>query len=163
MIRIFFFLATSILFDSCFQLQSRSTDVPKFQKSIIDTTFRSESITSADINQDGTLDIIIGDVWYEAPNWTLHEIRIPGRFTNTTQREGEPESDMPYYSNSFAVQTMDVNKDGWPDVIVYPVMNKPIYWYENPKNEEGLWKERIAANAYHGESPLMVDLVGNLC
>ncbi len=40
-------------------------------------------------------------------------------------------------------------------------MNKPIYWYENPKNEEGLWKERIAANAYHGESPLMVDLVGN--
>ena len=130
----------------------------QFEQVLIDSTFRSESVTAADLNQDGLLDIVVGDVWYAAPDWTLHEIRPPGQFTNATKRPGEADVGLPYYSNSFAVQIVDVNQDDWPDVITYPVMNQAVYWYENPKNQAGHWKERIAAQAYHGESPLLASL-----
>jgi hypothetical protein len=33
----------------------------------LDERFRSEGVTAADINKDGTLDVIAGDIWYEAP------------------------------------------------------------------------------------------------
>ncbi|MDH3650380.1 MAG: hypothetical protein OEQ53_11895 [Saprospiraceae bacterium] len=35
-----------------------------FTKIVIDSTFYSESVKAADLNQDGVLDIIAGDVWY---------------------------------------------------------------------------------------------------
>ena len=134
---------------------------PSFEKITIDTIFRSESITAADINRDGAKDIVIGDVWFEAPDWQMHEIRTPGDFLNTVFQEDKPASEYNYYSNSFAVQSMDVNLDGWPDVLVYPVMNQPIYWYENPQGEKGHWQKREAVKAYHGESPMLVELFGN--
>ncbi|MDH3712171.1 MAG: VCBS repeat-containing protein, partial [Cyclobacteriaceae bacterium] len=134
---------------------------PAFQRITIDTVFRSESVTAADIDQDGALDIVVGDVWYAAPDWQIHEIRTPGAFLNTVFQEDKPASEFDYYSNSFAVQSMDVNQDGWPDVIVYPVMNQPIFWYENPKGENRHWQERKIVEAYHGESPRLVDLLNN--
>lgn len=137
------------------------TDGPNFKKIQIDPTFRSESVSAGDINQDGMLDIVIGDVWYEAPDWKLHEIRLPGQFTTATLREGEERLNLPYYSNAFATQIVDANQDGWPDVLCYPVMDQPVYWYENPKNTPGHWKKHTAIAAYHGESPLLVDLNGD--
>ncbi|MGI9544942.1 MAG: FG-GAP repeat domain-containing protein [Cyclobacteriaceae bacterium] len=134
--------------------------MPSFQRTTIDTVFRSESVTSADINQDGSRDIVIGDVWYEAPDWQLREIRPSGEFLNTVFQEDKPTSEYNYYSNSFAVQSMDVNRDGRPDVLVYPVMNQPVYWYENPQSPDRHWQERKVVKAYHGESPMLVDLFG---
>lgn len=134
--------------------------VPEFRKFTIDTLFRSESITAGDINKDGLPDLVIGDVWYEAPGWRMHEIRTPGVFDNGVHKWGEESGPNPYYSNSFAVQSIDVNKDGWQDVITYPVMNEPVYWYENPKVNNGKWDEHIAYKAYHGESPLLMQTAG---
>ena len=34
----------------------------------LDERFRSEGVAAADVNNDGTPDVIAGDVWYEAPN-----------------------------------------------------------------------------------------------
>jgi len=133
------------------------TRVPKFKKVLIDSVFRSESITSADINKDGFLDLVIGDVWYESPDWRMNEIREPGTFDSGLHKWGEKNGPLPYYSNSFAVQTIDVNKDGWQDVITYPVMNDPVKWYENPQGKPNHWKENIAYKAYHGESPLLMN------
>ena len=134
-------------------------DIPKFRKVTIDTVFRSESITAVDLNNDDLPDLVIGDVWYQAPNWIMHEIRTPGVFDNGIHKWGEESGPNPYYSNSFAVQSIDVNKDGWQDVITYPVMNEPVYWYENPKGLSNHWTEHIAYKAYHGESPLLMNTV----
>ena len=131
--------------------------IPKFRKVIVDTVFRSEAITTADLNIDGYLDIIIGDVWFEGPKWNMHQIRPSETFDNGLHKWGEKKGPLPYYSNSFAVQAIDVNKDGWDDILIYPVMNEPVYWYENPQGKAVKWKEYIAYNAYHGESPLLAE------
>ena len=53
----------------------------------LDERFRSEGVAAADVNKNGTPDVIAGDVWYEAPAagseqhadgtaWKIHEIRM---------------------------------------------------------------------------------------
>ncbi|MEL6253665.1 MAG: VCBS repeat-containing protein [Bacteroidota bacterium] len=140
---------------------SPTSNIPSFEKIMIDSVFRSESVTAADINKDGEKDIVIGDVWYEAPEWKMHEIRPPGIFYNGVFQDDKPTSEYSYYSNSFACQPMDVNEDGWIDVLVYSVMGRPVYWYKNPQGKEEHWEEYIAVDDYHGESPLLSDLMRN--
>jgi len=55
----------------------------RFEKIVVDRTFRSEGVAVGDINHDGKLDIFAGDVWYEAPNWKMHELRPVGRYDGT--------------------------------------------------------------------------------
>ncbi|HMV51551.1 MAG TPA: FG-GAP repeat protein, partial [Blastocatellia bacterium] len=62
----------------------------KFKKTVLDREFRSEGVAVADVNKDGKLDVLAGNLWYEAPNWTLHEIAPPGKFDGAKG-----------YSNSF--------------------------------------------------------------
>ncbi len=39
----------------------------QFTKIVIDKTFRSEGVGVGDINRDGKLDVMAGEVWYAAP------------------------------------------------------------------------------------------------
>lgn len=131
-----------------------------FHKICIDSTFRSEAVVAADLNNDDLIDIVVGDVWYEAPTWTKHEIRNPGTYTNKTYSSDNPE-ELPYYSNSFGVYAIDVNHDAWLDVLTFPTMGKPIVWHQNPGTTNKHWNKGIAVQDYHGESPLLVDLFGS--
>ena len=45
-----------------------------FSKTIIDKRFVAEGVAVGDVDRDGKLDILAGNVWYEAPNWKPHEI-----------------------------------------------------------------------------------------
>src|SRR6516162_1533181 len=89
---------------------AKTADRPqlKWKKTQIDKRFRSEGVAVADINRDGKMDIVVGDVWYEAPDWQIHEIRKPQDYGDGSKG----------YSKSFACFAADVNHDGWPDVIV---------------------------------------------
>ena len=58
---------------------ARAADSVTWKKVTIDPAFRSEGVAVADINRDKKLDVIVGDFWYEAPNWTRHEIRLPAQ------------------------------------------------------------------------------------
>ena len=51
-----------------------------WKKTVVDRKFRSEGVAVADVNNDGKLDILVGDVWYEAPDWKMHEIRKVGDY-----------------------------------------------------------------------------------
>src|SRR5580658_4169675 len=62
----------------------------RFIKHVITADFISEGVTVADVNNDGKPDIIAGAYWFEAPNWTRHEIAQPQHFSPS---DG--------YSNSF--------------------------------------------------------------
>ncbi len=81
------------------------TDV-RFKKIILDRDFRSEGVAVADFNKDGKTDVIAGNLWYEAPDWTPREIQPVRQFDAAKG-----------YSNSFVNFAADINRDGWPDQI----------------------------------------------
>ena len=121
-----------------------------FERIIVDKTFRAEGVAVGDINRDGKLDILSGDVWYSAPNWKMHELRPVGTYDGTKG-----------YSNCFTNFAQDVNGDGWVDSIVIGLPNGPCLWYENPKNKPGHWKQRTVAKSACNETPIFFDLLGN--
>jgi hypothetical protein len=117
----------------------------------IDSVFRSEGVAVADLNRNGKLDVIAGDVWYEAPDWTMRAFRPVGEYDGSKG-----------YSRSFANFAYDVNGDGWDDIIVIGFPGEPCHWYENPKGDfDGHWKEHVIWHSAANETPLFTDLTGD--
>jgi hypothetical protein len=121
-----------------------------WKKIVLDPEFRSEGVAVADVNHDRKLDVLAGNVWYEAPNWTPHEIAPVQKFDGAHG-----------YSNCFLSWAADVNRDGWMDQIVVQFPGDKAVWRENPKNKPGPWKEHIIWRSACNESPAFADLLGN--
>jgi hypothetical protein len=121
-----------------------------FRKIILDREFRSEGVAVADVNRDGKPDILAGNLWYEAPDWTPHEIAPVQKY------DGEHG-----YSNSFINFALDVNRDGWPDQILIGMPGDKAVWRENPKGQPGPWTEHLIWRSACNESPAFADLLGN--
>lgn len=120
---------------------------PAFKKHIIYNDFISEGVAVGDVNNDGKKDILAGPCWFEAPDWKRHDI---GPVT--------PYSVKTAYSNSFLDHAMDINQDGWTDLIVLDFPGKSADWYENPGKKEGYWKKHLLYEFVGNESPLFVDV-----
>lgn len=127
----------------------RAGDVA-WERQQLDPAFRSEGVAAADVNHDGKIDVLAGDVWYEAPDWKMHEIRKPGKFVAGVG-----------YSTSFANWAYDINGDGWDDFILVGFPGDPFHWYENPQNKPGHWKEHLIWHSACNETPLFTDLTGD--
>ena len=123
-----------------------------WKKTVIDKKFTSEGVTIADVNKDGKMDVLTGEIWYEAPDWKPHRIR-PGKDDYT-------EGDKNIYSKSFACWTEDINGDGWADLIVVGFPGAPCHWYENPQGKDGPWTEHMIWHSACNETPLYADLFG---
>src|SRR5262249_16081877 len=115
-----------------------------------DTRFRSEGVAVADVNRDGRLDLIAGNVWYEAPDWIPHEIRPAPDF--------DPAAG---YSNSFINFAADVAADGWPDLPLIGFPGKEAVWLETPRGGEGPWREHLICHSACNESPAFADVDGD--
>jgi hypothetical protein len=126
---------------------------PKFKitwkKTVLSRDFYSEGVAVVDVNKDGKLDVIAGEVWFEAPTWKKHVLREDKKY------------DPLVYSNSFCCYTGDFNGDGWQDVIIIPYPGEPCYWYENPQNKPGPWKKHLLWHSACNETPQWVDLFKN--
>jgi hypothetical protein len=96
------------------------------------------------------VDLIAGAYWFEAPHWRAHELRPPKVFSI---HRG--------YSDSFINFALDVNKDGWLDVIRFDFPGRAAYWYENPQGRGGMWTERVVHPRVASESPLLEDVNGD--
>ena len=90
-------------------LRAQTSEEIPFYKHTIDLG-QSEAAEVADVNQDGRLDIISGENWYEqvapgkdGPRWIKHHFR-----------------DLPFiagYLEDLGDLAIDVNGDGYPDVV----------------------------------------------
>jgi hypothetical protein len=141
-----------VLFLAADEKKSDDTNIT-WKKTVLDKRFLSEGVAVADVNKDGKLDILTGELWYEAPDWKPHRLR-PGK---DDYREG----DKNVYSNSFACWADDINGDGYPDLIVVGFPGAPCHWYENPKGKEEDWKAHEIWHSACNETPAYVDLLGN--
>lgn len=120
---------------------TRPADIP-FHKQEIDLG-ASETCALADINRDGKLDIVSGENWYAAPNWTQHKFR-----------------DLPYengYVDNFSDLPLDVDGDGRVDIVSCSWFRKSLRWWKNP-GAQGAWTENVVAEGYPIEFAFLVDL-----
>jgi len=124
-------------------------DSVSFRKTVITRDFVSEGVAVGDVNHDGKMDVMAGSFWFESPNWTRHNISSPKIFFPDTS-----------FSNSFLDFSMDVNQDGWIDLIRVGFPGEELVWYENPKNARGFWKEHMIYRHIGNESPALVDIDG---
>jgi FG-GAP-like repeat/FG-GAP repeat len=113
----------------------------------------AESVTAADINRDGRLDIVSGENWYEqvppmpgqGPRFIRHKFRELG-FTN-------------FYLEDLSDLAIDVNGDGYPDIVSCSYWTKPLTWWENPGHGGGPWREHILETRSPVEFAFLVDLL----
>lgn len=124
--------------------------LPQWRKIDVDRKFRSEGVAVADVNKDGQLDVLVGDLWYEAPDWKPHEIRPVGDYGDGLKG----------YSKCMACWADDINGDGWPDLVLVGFPGDPAIWYENPKGGSGHWPAHEIWHSACNETPQYVDLFG---
>lgn len=121
---------------------SRPSEVP-FTKTLIDWG-AAETVAFADVNKDGKLDIVSGEYWYQAPAWTPH------RFRELKFQDG--------YIGNFCDLAMDINKDGYPDIVSCLGFAHKMVWMENPGAKGGPWKEHLIDQGPFVEFAFFVDI-----
>jgi len=133
-------------------LAEAQTKLPKWKKIVITDKFHAEGSCIGDFNKDGIPDVAIGHYWYEGPDFTKrHQF-----FDGPDARDWDPKG----YSECFGMFVGDFNNDGWDDILICPHPGKDGFWYENPKNADGMWKKHLATKELGNESQFFGDITG---
>jgi len=135
------------------QVQAVGAQEIPFRKQTVDLGL-SESCAVADVNQDGRLDIISGENWYEqaprspgsdGPGWVKHKFRDVD-YTS-------------FYLENLIDIAVDVNGDGFPDVVSCSYWSKPFTWWRNPGRQNEPWRETTIASNSPVEFVFLLDIL----
>jgi hypothetical protein len=122
--------------------QGRPPDIP-FAIHMVDSG-ASETAAFVDLNNDRRLDIVSSDSWYEAPAWTRHKIREIGW-------NGQ-------YVDNFSDLPIDVDGDGYVDLVQFGYFSNNIVWMKNPGRTSSPWRLTEIDAGYPTEFAQLVDL-----
>jgi dienelactone hydrolase len=131
-------------------LKAADPDEIAFRKHVINPESEFMAACVFDVNKDGKLDIVCGQYWYEAPTWKKHFVR------NVETINGRPDG--------YAHQVLDVNGDGYPDIITVNWRSRSVRWLENPGPDlakEAEWKTHVIATPGNMETGRLVDILGD--
>lgn len=118
-----------------------------FKKHVINAQSVGESAGVLDVNRDGILDILCAEYWYEGPTWKKHFVRKIPVIDN--------------YVDDFATVPLDVNGDGWTDVVSVTWFSKKVSWIENPAGKDAEWVEHVVDNPGNCETAIACDVDGD--
>ena len=96
---------------------------PKWKQHAINGQSEFEAAGVFDVDNDGKLDIVCGDTWYQAPDWKPHHIR-------DVQRVGT-------YYNDFATSRSTSTATATPITSPSSYFGKNVGWVENPGKTGG--------------------------
>jgi len=129
-----------------------SDEIP-FRKHTIDLG-PSETVAIVDMNRDGKLDIVSGENWFEqatpaapgeGPRWIKHKFRsLPYR---------------DFYLEDLSDLAIDVNGDGYPDIVSCSYWSDPLTWWENPGAQNKPWKKHVIESRAPVEFAFLVDIL----
>lgn len=127
-------------------------DAIPFRKHTLDLG-AAESVTVVDMNADGRLDIVSGENWYQQipPEPGRGPCFIKHRFRDL------PYSD--FYVEDLSDLAIDINHDGYPDLVSCSVWSRPLTWWENPASHGRLWREHIMETRSPVEFAFLVDIL----
>ena len=98
-----------------------------FKRVLIDKENKCEACSAADFNNDGKLEIVCGEYMYSGKNFSsktkICDIVYDGN-----------------YIHDFSDYPLDVNGDGYPDIITGSWWSDGLFWRENPGKNGGEWK-----------------------
>ncbi len=120
---------------------------PRWKQHAINARSPFEAAGVLDVNNDGKLDVVSGESWYEAPDWTVHP-------TRKVKQQGT-------YFNCFASDPLDVNGDGFVDYVTCSYFDKNVGWVENPGSTGKPWTYHEIDLPGNIEAALLVDLTGD--
>lgn len=123
-------------------VRSRPADIA-FRVQMIDPGF-SESVAVADFNKDGRLDLLSAEYWYQSPTWTKHKIRDIA-FNGS-------------YIDNFSDLPVDVDGDGYTDIVQIAYFARRIVWLKNPGKTGTAWTETEIDAVGPTEFAFLVDL-----
>ncbi len=106
----------------------------------------SESVSVMDMDRDGKPDVLSGRFWYRAPDWAKTEFLEP--------RLGRP-------TTNCMELVIDVNQDGFPDLVATNWDKTGIWYYENPKQPGAPWKGVKILDTVTIEGIVKVDIDGD--
>ena len=116
---------------------------------------RTEACGVADFNKDGKLDVVAGEFIYLAPDWK------PVKFRSI---ETDVDEQGKGYAHDFANLTMDVDDDGFVDVIAVDWFSQKSVWFRNPGKDfptAGFWEEHLIEQNGNFECADFYDITGD--
>jgi hypothetical protein len=121
----------------------------RFRMQTLNEFYYSWGPAVADMNRDGTPDIVAGPYYYLGPDYNVaREIYMAQTVDASTQ-----------YFNGLQY-AYDFTGDGWPDV-VNVLFTRPIVLYVNPKGESRRWDAFTVSDNISSEIGLLKDVDGD--
>jgi len=135
-----------VLFAEANSRLSQAGDAP-FRRHVIHAESTYSACAAMDVNRDGVPDIVAGGLWYAGPRFKPRRLRevqaIRGRYDD--------------YSNL----PLDVNGDGWTDLVSVNYRSESLYWVEHPGESLGAWKKHTIDKPGASETGRLVDVDGD--